>query len=169
MRLLYQPHHPFRLGRVSPQVRVPVHPVAIEWTGLTFDFDVPCDGHLTVSGERACPLYSCNSWPGCHRSDVCLYELFHSNHLDVSNAARHTPPTLRCPSRTLTRRKISPACHLFHPSVPSPTSSNQPTALCHLCPLAVWEYNNPQWPAVARHVARGAGLRFQKGRPPRPA
>ena len=42
-------------------------------------------------------------------------------------------------------------------------------AICHLSRTLIWEYNIPEWLAVARHVARGVRLKSQSGTPSRPA
>ena len=45
-------------ARMSPLSCAPVHPVAIVWTAMAHDLDMPSDGHLTMCvemhGLRAC-------------------------------------------------------------------------------------------------------------------
>jgi hypothetical protein len=48
-------------------------------------------------------------------------------------------------------------------------SATKLTAICHLCPLAFWEYNIAEEHNLAPHVAGGVRLKFQSGTLPRPA
>ena len=57
---------------------------------------------------------------------------------------------------------VTSVCHRL-------ASATQLTAMCHLCPLAFWEYNISQEHDLTLHIAGGVRLKFQRGYPPRPA
>ena len=72
------------------------------------------------------------------------HEPFRANHLNVSHAAQHSPPTLRCPSCLPPHRKIWPPGRSCAPVCLSRATAGRLYAICHLSHVLVWEYNIPQ-------------------------
>jgi hypothetical protein len=117
-------------------------------------------------GRCAAPpvVTSCSIRPRYHRSDVRPHEPLRvaRTPLDVSHTSRHSPSTLRCPSHLSTHRKIWPPRRLCSSMCLATASLGGLYAFCHLSHVLVWEYNIPQWLAVARHVASGVWLKVQR-------
>jgi len=78
------------------------------------------------------------------------------------HSAQSSSLRLRCQSRLPPHRRIWPPGRSGVPACLSLASADRLCAICHLSHALIWEYNIPQWLAVARHVVSAWWLKFQR-------